>query len=366
MPSTEDLAASAPGFDASLWRGVMEKGFARNTLVNYDSFVEKFHRFCDDNRIPQDQRLPASEPLLCAFAVSLATHVAGSSATGVFSGLKAWHMLNNTQWCGSARLQVFLRGVAALAPKSSSRDPRQPVTLDMIRMLFEELDLRDPLDVVIFAVATVAFWGLCRLGELLGTARTRYSPNELPSRRALEPAFTQAGSRELSLPRTKTSQVHGQKVILLRQAYEVDPIRALERHLATNNDIQEGEHLFAYQTVINGKQTHRNLTKEVFLNRCNAIWSKHGITRITGHCFRIGGTTELLLQGLAPDLVKSMGRWSSDAHLRYWRETRSIAAEKAELLPRNRKPISHDRTPSAHSRPSRTWSSRATFRGRPY
>jgi hypothetical protein len=67
------------------------------------------------------------------------------------------------------------------------------------------------------------------------------------------------------------------------------------------------------------------LTKKLFLDRCNSIWSTYGYPRTTGHCFRIGGTTELLILGTPPDVVKVTGRWSSDSFLRYWRSLEEIA-----------------------------------------
>jgi hypothetical protein len=51
-----------------------------------------------------------------------------------------------------------------------------------------------------------------------------------------------------------------------------------------------------------------------------------GFPILTGHSFRIGGTTHLLLSGVPPDVVKTTGRWSSDAFLRYWRSTEQIAS----------------------------------------
>ena len=69
----------------------------------------------------------------------------------------------------------------------------------------------------------------------------------------------------------------------------------------------------------------RPLTKPVFLQRCNDIWHPLGYPRTTGHCFRIGGTTELLIAGTPPDVVKATGRWSSDSFMRYWRSLDDIA-----------------------------------------
>lgn len=45
---------------------------------------------------------------------------------------------------------------------------------------------------------------------------------------------------------------------------------------------------------------------------------------LVGHCFRIGGATELLLRGVHPDVVAAQGRWKSRAFLEYWRRIESI------------------------------------------
>jgi hypothetical protein len=68
-----------------------------------------------------------------------------------------------------------------------------------------------------------------------------------------------------------------------------------------------------------------------------------GISRITGHSFRIGGTTELLRRGVPPDVVKMAGRWSSDSFLRYWRK-------KEDILPQHVEDIVISHRPRARSR----------------
>ncbi|EJD43119.1 hypothetical protein AURDEDRAFT_44117, partial [Auricularia subglabra TFB-10046 SS5] len=61
------------------------------------------------------------------------------------------------------------------------------------------------------------------------------------------------------------------------------------------------------------------LTKTAFLSRLNEIWMATGMKKVSGHCFRIGGTTALLRAGVPPEVVKTAGRWKSDSFLRYWR-----------------------------------------------
>jgi hypothetical protein len=66
------------------------------------------------------------------------------------------------------------------------------------------------------------------------------------------------------------------------------------------------------------------MTKEWFMSRCNAVWVSSGYPDMPGHAFRIGGATELLLQGTEPDIVAAQGRWKSQAFLDYWRRIESI------------------------------------------
>jgi hypothetical protein len=58
--------------------------------------------------------------------------------------------------------------------------------------------------------------------------------------------------------------------------------------------------------------------------RCNDVWKSSNLPTLSGHCFRIGGATELLLRGVPPDMVATQGRWKSKAFLEYWRRIESI------------------------------------------
>jgi hypothetical protein len=69
------------------------------------------------------------------------------------------------------------------------------------------------------------------------------------------------------------------------------------------------------------------LDREEFMDMCNEVWSAKGLPYITGHSFRIGGTTALLCSGVAVDIVKKMGCWTSDAFLIYWRSLGHLFAQ---------------------------------------
>jgi hypothetical protein len=60
------------------------------------------------------------------------------------------------------------------------------------------------------------------------------------------------------------------------------------------------------------------MAKSWFLRRCDIIWKNTSLLRVFGHSFRIGGSTELLLAGVAPKIMAVLGGWTSLAFLLYW------------------------------------------------
>ncbi|EUC54628.1 site specific recombinase, phage integrase family protein, partial [Rhizoctonia solani AG-3 Rhs1AP] len=308
-------------------RGLMAYSIADSTAANYESAIKAFSAFCSENELPD---LPTSEFTLCAFVAHLAESKAGSSIRNTISGLKHWHDRHGESWPGGPKLDLVIRGAANVAPASSTKPDRDPVTTGMIEELAIGLDMNDEKDITVFAAATIAFYGMARLGELLGCSSRKHDPSRFPSRNSVGPPISANGSREIHLPRTKTSQRTGESIIITRQAGPTNPIAAIERLLSSNRTLHGTDFLFAY-TDKHNKAT-KNLTSEAFLTRVNDIWSRSDHPRITGHSFRIGGTTHLLHSGIAPEVVRMMGRWASDAHFRYWRDKQSIAINHVEDL----------------------------------
>ena len=297
----------------------IKNGWAQSTVKRYSSSIKQYIRFCDMERIPEHLRFPADEFVLCAFAASSAGVYARSTPRNQLSALKAWHIAHNLNWNGSSRLRYVLNGVHNLTPRGSKRPPRPPVSARMITQLIQHLDLSSPLDVAIAACATMAFWGQCRLGELLPSSLLILLSVLFPLRSSLRRSARNPKAYVVRLPHTKT-HLDGQDIVLVEQCDPINPIALLLKHLQINN-IPQDTFLFSYMTP----EGLRPLTKPVFLQRCNDIWHPLGYPRTTGHCFRIGGTTELLIAGTPPDVVKATGRWSSDSFMRYWRSLDDIA-----------------------------------------
>ena len=328
-PNPINLSLSAKTLN--LLDKTLQNSLSASTISGYSLALTRFLNFCNLEDIPPELRFPANEFVLCAFAASNAGRISGNTVCKYISALKAWHILHGVNWKGGLRLNFVLNGVKNLTPLSSQRPPRPPVNITMLSSLIDALNLCDPLDAAVAAAASTAFWGQCRLGELLSSSRTDSSTSSRPSRQNLstKSPYRRSSSYTLFLPRTKTKR-HGESVTLVSQLGPSDPLHLLQNHLQIN-DLGSSFPLFAYKTS-RGSYT---LTIRQFIIRCNIVWSKLGYPRTTGHCFRIGGTTELLLSGVPPDVVKVMGRWSSDSFLRYWRSLEDLAPRYAKNVHRS-------------------------------
>ncbi|KAE9394196.1 hypothetical protein BT96DRAFT_943354 [Gymnopus androsaceus JB14] len=274
--------------------------------------VGEFLNWADSAGLDQQDVLPPAEATLCNFAASFAGRLAGATVKAKISAVKGWVARRGMQWKGRVNLGRVVSGVERRAPASSFRKERDSVEEDHLRLLHEGLDLSGKCgkDRAIAAAAKALFAGQMRAGEPLGSspALSDFDHNTFPTVGDLLPP-NNTGEHILCLPKTKTPQSRGEKVILVSKAGRTCPNCAFRHHLQVNH-LGSKHPLMAYQNEHNKLAI---LMKSNFLAHCNDIWSSKGLLRMTGHCFRIGGTTHLLISGVPPDVVKALRRWKSHA-----------------------------------------------------
>jgi hypothetical protein len=92
-------------------------------------------------------------------------------------------------------------------------------------------------------------------------------------------------------------------------------LAALEHHLAVNGPIPSLSPLFSYLDTSTVGWVP--LSRPVFLKHCSEVWEAQGFPALPGHAFHIGGATELLLEGIHPDIIATQGHWNSHSFLEY-------------------------------------------------
>ncbi|KAI0055422.1 DNA breaking-rejoining enzyme [Artomyces pyxidatus] len=294
----------------------------QSTRVTYGAGLLRFTQYCDSFGIDEFARMPASDILLAGFVAAAAGRV--SSAQQWISGLHLWHDINGAPWFGGPSLKRALAGVKKLAPAGSRRPPRPPVTFQHMCALLSGLDLLNTKDAAVWAAASIAFWSVCRLGELLVATTADFQLDKHVTRGAsftVDIARNGTACASLHIPWTKTTGRDGADIVITDLTHETSPYHAVRYHLAVNNTVPLDAPFFAFEQG-DGWAT---LTKSMFLDRCNEVWRITGHQMMTGgHSFRIGGTTEWLLRGAPPDVVQKQGRWMSGAFLLYWRKVQTV------------------------------------------
>ncbi|KAG2738358.1 hypothetical protein P692DRAFT_201874035 [Suillus brevipes Sb2] len=310
---------------------VMGSSWAPSTKETYGAGLLVFHVYCDSFQISEEHRCPISRALLLAFLSSCAGSYSGSALSNYAAGLKAWHLLHGRPWLIPANeLKAVLDGATAVAPSSSKREKRIPFTPTIIIHFREHMNLEDPKDAAIFACITTAFYSVARLGELTVPAMKDFDPTKHVTRGHVSQGQdrNQLPVTKFHIPQTKSSPREGEDIYWAEQEGLSDPKSAFENHLRINT-ADSSAHLFAWKH----KNGLRPLSKREITKRISDISRSANLPNLKGHSIRIGGTLEYLLRGIPFEVVKSMGRWSSDAFTIYLRDHARILAPYIQALP---------------------------------
>jgi hypothetical protein len=212
--------------------------YAPATKGTYSAGLLRFTQFCDENLIPEADRMPASFLLLVAFISSHKGRVSGCTIKTWLSGLKAWHDVSHAPWCGDDRWVQMARVTANKLGTAFHKKQRSPATTRHLLALCKYLDISTPSHAATWAIACGAFWGCRRLGELMVNTLTSLDPAFHPPRSTpvSYKSFADGSSfASIHLPWTKTTRELGGTFILTGRSDDLCPIKALNNHLMVNS-----------------------------------------------------------------------------------------------------------------------------------
>jgi hypothetical protein len=302
----------------------IQGALAPATKSTYGAGILRFTQYCDEMRIPESDRMPAPFILLVAFISAHVGKVSGRTVKAWLSGLKAWHDTWHAPWNGDDRWVQMARTTANKEGASFRKRQRSPATVEHLRALLDTLDISTPPHAAVWAIACSAFWGCRRLGELTIKSRGSFDPMFHATRATSTVFRTNAdGSSFVSihLPWTKTTREEGGTLLLTGRDDALCPIRAFRNHLSVNSGVPADAPLFASQNL---DGTWSPPLKHIFVAECKRVWATRPLAIVDGHSWRIGGTTELLMAGVSPEIVATLGGWTSLAFLLYWRRIEEI------------------------------------------
>ena len=150
---------------------VIAVSWAKGTKEVYGTGLLVYHVFYDSQKVPKEERGPASPILVIAFISSCAGSYVGNILANYVFAIQAWHILHGLPWnMDDLQVKVALTGVTALALLTSKHLKRALVTIELMECIFCMLDLSNPLDVAVASCFTMTFYLVLHTGEWSQTA----------------------------------------------------------------------------------------------------------------------------------------------------------------------------------------------------
>ena len=292
----------------------------------YQSAQRRYIDFCqlDDRLSPEGALLPADEQTLMRFAMMLADSLNHSSIKVYLSAVRSLHIDHRLAdpLLNCLQLQRLLRGIKRV--QGSPTPKHLPITIDVLVVIKHSLDLSSQDHIILWAACCLGFFGFLHAGEF--TSNSPFDPNvhlgvsDVQADTLQDPTCFQI---HIKCSKTDPFRV-GCNIYIGRGSNVVCPVVALGNFLAVRG-LSPGP-LFCFADG-------RTLTRQLLSSNVQSLLRSAGYSgHYSGHSFRIGAATTAASRGLPDHLIKTLGRWSSDAYQRYIRTPAGALSEVSSLL----------------------------------
>ena len=188
---------------------------------------------------------------------------------------------------------------------------RLPITIDHLREIQRSLDLSTRDHNMLWAACCLGFFGFLRAGEF--TVNVPFQPSIHMTVSDLQAdALVNPTCFKVYVKCSKTEPFRlGCDIYLGGIEGSICPIRALGSYLASRGSAEGPLFTFSDGHPLTRQQLSSTVQSILSAARCSGVYS--------GHSFRIGAATTAATQGVPDHLIKTLGRWSSDAYQIYIR-----------------------------------------------
>jgi hypothetical protein len=301
---------------------LLTAGLAPSTRHNYDKTWTRFVEFSVDNGL--DPSFPVPEDNLCLFAAYLSRTNAYKSVKGALAAVRSRHTDMGIRLDTSVmvRLMRVCDGIRREKGERTTR-PRLPMTVDILNRMQKMMDWKQEEDVLLFAISTVATYGLFRLGELVGVSEGGDSGI------LWRHVSRQHDAWVFTLEQSKTDPFrHGAVVKVFKNSSVSCPFTAFDRYHALSSHKSDDWPVF---TLKDGSKVDRAWVTNRLRSRLAAMGMN--ANDYSGHSFRKGGASSLAERGVPDSTIKQMGRWKSVAYQRYVTVSEEKIREAFEVTP---------------------------------
>lgn len=258
--------------------------------------------------------VPVSEDLLLLFVAYCfsALHLSYSTIKLYLCGIRFLCLERNISHPSSSalpRLHAILNGVKRRQVRRTLT--RYPVTFNVLKQVCESLR-RQPIDLMLETACTIAFFGFLRCGEF--TVKSQFDPSiDL----CVSDLILSTECALLTLKQSKTDPFReGITIKLFSTGNSICPYAICCKYMEHRRKSSPS----ATDPLFISDQG-QILTRTLFISKFRHALECVGInsTRYNGHSFRIGAATTAAQVHMEDHMIKTLGRWSSDAYCRYIR-----------------------------------------------
>ena len=248
-------------------------------------------------------------------------HKHGYAPTSIVSYTSAIGYVHRISNVSDPTTSVLVQKILSSTLKLKSKfDPRLPITILILQRLIASLTSTVPSyshRCLLRAMFSVAFFGLMRVGEIT-MSKDKTVPLDISQ---LNLSDSQA---LITITRFKHNKsMRSVEIPLPAQDLSmICPVRALQEYL--NYRGLESGPLFALANL-------KPVPREFFIKHLRNTLSFCGfpLDRYKSHSFRIGGASYYAEIGFSDAQIRLLGRWDSDAFLKYIRSQRAISSKKS-------------------------------------
>jgi len=192
-------------------------------------------------------------------------------------------------------------------------------------LIHSRLNLADPDSAMLWAAFSTAWFGFLRVSEFT-TIPSGFDPSvHLSISDLAVDCHLRSSGVLLLIKASKTDPFRqGVKLLLPRTGGALCPVASLSAYLHHRGDSSGPLFLFADGTP---------LSRLHVTDRLRSILADAGVQgNFSSHSFRIGAATSANAAGLPDSLIRTLGRWSSDAYLVYVRTSHDTLRQAARQL----------------------------------
>lgn len=300
------------------------EGLAPSTRRTYCSAQRKFIAFAKE--VGANSPCPANEDTLCWFASSLAKSMQHKSIKVYLAAVRSLHIDQGypDPLANCLKLAKILRGIKRLS--SPSQHQRLPITDVLMHKIYSSLQLTCYNDTMLWAAATLAYFGFLRSSEFTVPSLAGFDPQVHLQLRDL--AFDNLRSPTCLRVWIKASKTDpfriGCPIYVGRGNGPFCAVRAMSVYLNKRGNTTGPLFLF---------ESGQPLSRMALASWLQTILSKAGIEgSYNTHSFRIGAATVAARKGIPEYIIQRLGRWSSNAFTLYTRIPPNSLAGISQLL----------------------------------